>query len=90
MTLLQAMQVKEINFHYTTDDFRVFQQLLIGGYGVYIGVMPAARLLSENIIGIPIRSQIKVGFGILMSQNSTSKMTHLFKDYLIAYYQKIY
>lgn len=89
-TLLQAMQVKEINFHYTTDDFRIFQQLLMGGYGTYVGVMPAARLLSENIIGIPIRSQIKVGFGILLSQNSTSKVTHLFKDYLMAYYQKIY
>lgn len=90
LSLLQAMQVKKLNFQYTTDDFHIFQQLLMGGYGLYIGVMPAPRLLLENIQGIPIRSQIKVGFGILKRQNDANKTVALFEDYMLSYYQKIY
>ena len=89
-TILELLGISSPNFQYTVDDLRILQQLLDKNSGIYIGILPSPKLLSENISAIPIRHKISVGFGTLIKRENENELVTLFNNYLVDWYKKIY
>ncbi len=89
-TILQLLGVSSPHFQYSVDDLRMLQQLLNKNAGVYVGILPSPKLLSEGTVAIPIRHKISVGFGTLYRKENNDELVALFNQYLIDWYKKIY
>lgn len=89
-TILDCMGVESPQFQYSTDDLRVLQRLLDSNAGIYIGICPSPQLFTNNIVGIPIKSNITVGYGTLIRKDNKNDLITLFNQYLIDWYKKIY
>lgn len=89
-TILQAIGISNPKFQYSVDDLRILQQLLDKNAGVYVGVIPSPKLLTDTIATIPIRHKVTVGFGTLIQKDNKDELVSLFNQYLIDWYKKVY
>lgn len=89
-TVVEIMNAAIKEFQYATDDLRILQNLLENGSGIYVGIYPSASLVNDNIIGLPIRERISIGFGVLKRRESKNTLVNLLSSFLIDWYKKLY
>lgn len=89
-TILQLMGLSSPKFQYSTDDINILYSLINNGAGIYVGMCHPSRIQNDNITILPVRSQLKVGFGSLIKNDCHSELITLFRSYLVDWYSKKY